>query len=261
MGRVELLARAGYAAKGVVYAIIGVLAVQAALGSGGQTVGATGALQQMAQEPFARILLGLMTIGLFGYGLWRLIQATLDKENEGQDAKGMGKRVGQAVSGVLHFVLAAYAGYLTVAPGSGQAGQSGQTSKQGMVAWVMSRDFGTLLIALVGVAIAVAGLSKIARGVKGDYKSELIPDQKVRRLYPVCSGGIIARGVIFLVIGGFVTYAGIAASPEKTAGLPQALGWLRDQPYGLYLMLAVAIGLVAYAVYSFIQARYRLINV
>jgi len=264
VSRIETLARAGYTAKGVVYAIIGVLAVEAAL-YGGKTVGARGALQEMAQEPFARILLGLTALGLFGYGLWRLIQAGLDKDHEGEDAKGLGKRLGQAVSGLVHWTLAAYAAYLAiiVPAGGGQGGpggQGGQTSSEGLTAWLMSQDFGTLLVTLVGAAIFIAGISKIMEGWRGSYKSELMPEPHVRKLYPVCSAGIIARGVVFLIIGGFVAYAGITANPHESGGLAQALTWLRQQAYGTWLLLGVALGLVGYAIYSFIQARYRMIN-
>src|SRR5690349_10614398 len=86
---VVTLGRFGYAAKGVVYAVVGILAVQAALGRGGETTSSSGALQQIAAQPFGQILLGITAIGLIGYVIWRFVQAGMDTENKGTDAKGM----------------------------------------------------------------------------------------------------------------------------------------------------------------------------
>ncbi|HEV2129901.1 MAG TPA: DUF1206 domain-containing protein, partial [Longimicrobiaceae bacterium] len=121
---VEGLARLGYAAKGVVYLIVGGLAAQAALGSGGQTTGSEGALSTILRQPLGQVLLGAVAVGLAGYALWRFVQAALDPEHRGTDAKGIAIRLGYAISGVIHAGLAIEAARMVLGNGGG-SGQGG----------------------------------------------------------------------------------------------------------------------------------------
>jgi hypothetical protein len=125
---IETLARLGYAANGVVYVVIGVLAVQAAFGSGGKTTGSSGAIQTIAGQPFGKFLLALLSIGLIGYIIWCFVQAIMEPENRGTDVKGILSRLGYTASGLIYVGLAVTA--VRLAMGSGSGGGGGGTHRR-----------------------------------------------------------------------------------------------------------------------------------
>ena len=118
-GWVETLARFGYATKGVVYVIVGILAVMTAIGAGGSTTGSSGAIETIAQQPFGRILVGLTALGLIGYVIWRFVQAMMDPEDKGSDAKAIVARIGYAISGIVYAGLAFLAARMALSGGGG----------------------------------------------------------------------------------------------------------------------------------------------
>ncbi|MGB3755988.1 MAG: DUF1206 domain-containing protein, partial [Rivularia sp. (in: cyanobacteria)] len=117
---VERLARFGYASKGAVYFIVGLLAVQAAFGKGGQTTDTEGALKSLVQQPFGQILLGLVAIGLMGYVIWRFVEAINDPEHKGKDLKGIAIRLAYVANGLAYAGLAWTA--VQIAMGSASSG-------------------------------------------------------------------------------------------------------------------------------------------
>src|SRR6056297_2188263 len=153
---VEKLARFGYAVKGVVYGLIGVLAIMAAFGSGGQTSGSRGVLDTIAGGPFGQVLLGLIAIGLFGYALWRFVQSIVDPDNKGTDAEGLVKRTGYFISGVIYAGLGIAAVRLLL--GSGGGGGSNADSR---TATLMEQPFGLWLVGLVGAITIGVGLYQL----------------------------------------------------------------------------------------------------
>ncbi len=253
----DTFARIGYVAKGVVYTIVGVLAVQAAFGSGGQTTGSRGALHEIASQSFGQILLVLTGIGLLGYAIWRLVAAALDPSNEGTDAKGLVKRTGYAVSGLINGALAVLA--LRIAFGSGGGGGGG--SRQTMTAKLMSQPFGLWLVGIVGAIIIGVGLYHFYKAYKAKFMEKYAAGEMsatertwARRIGRV---GLSARAVVFCMIGTFFIQAALQADPSEAGGLDKALQELQQQPYGPWLLGLVAIGLVCYGVYCFSYARYR----
>ena len=151
---IEGYARFGHAAYGVVYVLVGSLAVQAALGSG-KTAGQQGALRAIMLAPLGKVILCLVAFGLLGYAMWRLFQGVLDPDNEGRDAKGLGKRFNHVLNGLFHAVLAFTAVQLALL---GSAGGGG--SPDDLTARLLQEPFGRLLTAGVGVVIVCAGLYK-----------------------------------------------------------------------------------------------------
>jgi hypothetical protein len=139
---VEALARLGYATLGVVYLIIGVLATQAALGAGGRTEDPQGALHTMARQPFGRLLLGVTAVGLCGYVLWRFVQAVVDPERRGTDAKGLITRLGCLVSGVVYAALAVLAAQMALRSGGGGGSGSWVSSVPSSLGWGWSISTG-----------------------------------------------------------------------------------------------------------------------
>jgi uncharacterized membrane protein YidH (DUF202 family) len=235
---VERLARLGYTAKGIVYAIIGVLAVQAAFGTGGQTTDQKGALGAIAAQPFGQFLLVLVALGLLGYAIWRFVEAVQDPEHK------------------RDLALSA----IRLAMGS-TAGSGSSNSTQDWTARLMSQPFGQWLVGLVGAFIIGLGFYQFYRAYKAKFRKEM----KLQEMTPteetwatrIGRFGEAARGVVFVITGFFLLQAARQADPNQARGLDGALESLAQQPYGPWLLGIVALGLVAYGIHMGVQARYR----
>ena len=254
---VERLARIGYAVKGVLYALVGVLAVQAALGSGGQTTGTRGAIRTIAQAPFGEILLWGIALGLAFYALWRFIEAGLDPDHRGSDAEGVIKRVGLVGSGLIYAGLAYSTFRLVLGTGSSGSSDGAQT----WTAKLMAQPFGVWLVGIAGAIAIGIGLYQLYKGWTVEFAKKLKTGEMSSSVEPwairLSRFGLAARGVVFVLIGMFAIQAAVTADPQEARGLDGALEALQQQPYGPYLLGLVALGLVAYGVFCLINARYR----
>lgn len=252
---VEPLARFGYAARGVVYAFIGVLAVQAAFFGRGRTTGPEGAIQTIAEQ--SQILLALIAIGLIGYALWRFVQGILDPENKGTDPKGLAQRGAMIASGIVYTGLALLALRLVTHDG-GSASSGGQAS---FTAKMLALPFGRALVILAGIAVIASALHHFYQAYTKKFQKhfktgEMNADEQ-RLAVHTGQLGLAARGVAFLITGWFLIQAALRYDPSQARGLGGALDTLAQQPYGPWLLGIVALGLVAYGAYSFLEARYR----
>lgn len=250
----EPLMRGGFIAKGTVYAIIGVLAAMAAAGAGGETTDQQGAIRRIADLPFGRLLLGLLALGLLGYALWRLSEAIINPEGE-TGGKGAVKRTSYVISALIYGGLAALA--IRISFGSGDSG--GGT--QDLTARVMAAPFGRVLVGLAGVAILGAGLYQFYEAYSAKFREKFKLGQMTptEERWTVRAGrwGLASRGVVFVIIGLLVGQAALRADPSRAQGLDGALQTLAQQPFGQVLLGVVALGLVAYAAYMFVCARYQ----
>lgn len=257
---VEALARFGLAARGVVYTIVGFLALKAAFGTGGDTTGAGGAIQTLAEK--SRLLLALVAVGLFGYALWRIVQGALDPENKGSDPKGLATRAARIVSGAIYGGLAIAAVRLVSGSGASSGGGPGTDERtQHMTAGLMSQPFGRFLVAVAGLIVIGSGIHQITRGWKEKFRRNLrlqeLQPAVQRRVIQAGKAGFIARGIVFVIMGIFFLQAARHANPGEARGLGGALDTLAAQPYGPWLLGLVALGLLMYGLYSFVEARYR----
>lgn len=255
---IEFLGRLGYAAKGAVYLLIGVLAVQAAMGEGGQTTDQTGALTHIASMPFGKLILGFLVVGLLGYALWRAVQAFMDTEHKGTDAKGLlARALYLGVAGIYAGLALSAVKLLT----SGQGSASSSEKTQGWTAWLMDQPFGVWIIGLVGAAIIANGLAQFYKAWKSSLTEDLhltdVGAQHADLVTKIGRAGYAARGVAFTMIGGFLVGAAIHHNPSEAQGLDGILATLAAQPFGPYLLGIVAIGLAAYGVFALVEARYR----
>lgn len=256
---VVMLARLGYAIKGVVYLVIGLLAVQLAAGAGGKATDQKGALQTISSFPGGKFLMIVVTIGLFGYALWSFIQALFDTEHKGKNAKGILARLGYAAIGV---------GYATIGVGALQfvmtsqvGGKGSTTNAQDWTALLLKHPLGVVLVVIVGlILLAVAGYLFV-KAYKATFQNRLnLSSVSVQvRKAAVFLGrfGYAALGVVFTIIGIFLIVAAVQHNPHEAKGLDGALQELSHQPFGILLLALVALGLVAYGMYSFVEARYR----
>lgn len=263
---VEIAARAGYTAKGVVYAIIGGLAFQQAIGSGGQTSGSRGALDEIASAPFGQVLLWIMALGLAAYVLWRLVQAFVDPEADASDegdAKRWAKRGFFLVSAVLYGFLTWYAVQLAIGGGgAGGGGSGGSGGTQGMVAETMQMSWGRWLVGALAVIVVARGLVQLYKAYTESFKEKISSFDlgPARRSWVIRASrlGLTARAVVFGIIGTSIGWAAVRANPSEAQGLEGSLDVLVGRPW---LLGAVGLGLVGYAVYQWVKARYRLIGV
>ncbi len=256
-GWIDRTARIGYITKGIVYIVVGVLAVRAAFSAGGDTEGTRGAILEIGRQPFGQVLLALSAIGLFGYALWRFIQAGVDPERAGTDAKGIGKRGGYVISGVVYFGLALWAARIVLGDVSG-GGNEG--SERAWTAKLMAQPFGLWLVGVVGAVIIGVGLYHFYKAYSADFMrryahGEMNARQR-RWAKRLGRFGLSARGVTFSIIGGFLIQAAVEADPAESGGLAEALQTLEQQPYGPWLLGIVALGFVSYGVYCISRARF-----
>jgi hypothetical protein len=256
------LARLGFAAKGLVYIIIGGLAAQAALGRGGRTTDSQGALSSILGQPFGRVLLAVVACGLAGYALWRFVQAALDPERKGGGVKGSAARAGYALSGVIHTGLAIEAVRMVLRGGGGS--EDGGESADHWAEMVLGQPFGPYLLGLVGAGITAFGLQQLYRAATAqlDRRLDLTGMGSGAREWTIRFGrfGLAARGVVFSVIGLLLVQAAIQLDPQDAVGLAGALRTLRQQSHGPWLLGGVAFGLVGYGLFELVRARFRRID-
>ena len=252
----ETAGRIGYAFKGVLYLLLGLLAVDTAL-DGGSTEGQRGALQTVAESSFGSILLTLLGIGLAAYAAWRLAMAVLDPERQGTDAHGLVKRAGYLISAFAYGTLA-YAAYRILQGGSASGGSGG--AEEG-AQQALALPGGRFVLAAVALAVLGYGGYEFIRAHKASFMDNLsLTGEAAKRrdaIRTIGRAGLVARGVVYGIIGLALGVAAYRYDPEAARGLDGALSTLRDQPYGAVLLAIVGLGLAAYGLYCGVNARYR----
>lgn len=252
----QRFARFGYASKGVVYLLVGILAVQAALGSS-QATDSKGALRSIIDAPFGRVLLAVMALGLFSYAAWRAYSAVANPESD-----SVPRRLYAALTALIYGGLGLEATRLALRNGGGGGGEEGASH---WTARALAQPFGAWLVGLAGAGLLLFGGSQLVHAWKAklDDQLDLSQLEPARRAWVVrvARFGIAARGVVLLLIGAFVVQAAVEFDPSEAQGVGGALRSLEQQPYGSWLLGIVALGLAAYGVYELVRARYRRIRV
>jgi len=256
---IERLARIGYAAKALLYTVVGGLALQSALGNGGATTGSRGALATLVRQEYGALILVVIAVGLFGYAAWRVIEAILDPEQRGTRPKGLAVRASLAARAILHAAL----GVQAVRLATGTARSRGQAVE----VWtgrLLDAPLGRWLVIGAGVAVAGYGIYQLYRAWAAKLSRQLdlaaLSRDAGSWLMKVCRFGIGARGVVFGICGWYLVRAGIAHDASAAADTGEALGAIERQPFGEWLLAIVAVGLIAYGAYEVVQARYRVIR-
>jgi uncharacterized membrane protein YidH (DUF202 family) len=252
---VEIGARVGLACYGVTHLLIAWLALQIAFGGGGgEQANQKGAFQQLTDNTFGKILLWIIVVGFIAVGLWRLGQAIWGYRYVSDKKKQLRKRGTSAFKAVVFFTLTVLAVRTAIGSGGGGNGQQQAT------AGVLGLPGGQWIVGLVGLGIIVAGGSKIYAGWKKKFEDDMnMPsDQKTRQAVERTGQiGYIAKGVSIAVIGVLVVIAAIQFDPAKAAGLDAALRSLAQTPLGPWLLVVVALGLAAYGVFCWFDAKYH----
>ncbi|HEU0130423.1 MAG TPA: DUF1206 domain-containing protein [Mycobacteriales bacterium] len=248
---VQRLARLGLVGRGVLYLVVAVLAANVARGSHAEA-DRQGALRALGAHPLGRVALVVAAFGFAGYAVWRLLEATVRPGD-----KGWAGRFAAFCKGCL------YAGFAvsTAAFAVTRHNHNANAQNKDLTARVLGWPAGRLLVAAVGLGIVAAGVVNGWRAVSGKYRKHLkeheLNDRAAPWVYAVAVTGLVARGIAFALVGSFLVQAAWRYDPRQAEGLDGALRRLAGVPYGRPLLVLVAVGLAAYGVWSFVEARYR----
>jgi hypothetical protein len=256
------IARIGLVAKGVSYGIVGVLALMLALGEGGKATSRGGALATIADEPLGKVLLILLAFGFAAYAIWRFVQAFAEREDDEDEAKGQakkwGKRAGYVGRGLIYAALTFTTMKLVTNSGGGES-QNEQAKQTTSTAFDLPG--GRWLVGLAGLAILGAGLWNVYRAFTTKFEDKWRSGQmsETERTWGrrVGVAGHVARGVVLGLIGWFIVKAAVEYDADEAIGLDGSLQKLANAAYGPYLLGVTAVGLICYALYCLVDARYR----
>lgn len=241
----ELLTRVGFAARGIMYMLVGYLALRL-----GRTEDGAGALEWMSSGS-GRIVLIAMAIGFLAYAIWRLSEAAIDSEGHGSDAKGIAARIGGAISGIIHISLAWLA--LTLSTGGG--GKRGDTAEQS-ASTALALPGGELALIVAAAILLGVGAYQLVKAVKLGFLKHLDPQVAGQSWIAwLGRGGYLARGVVFAVMAVFLWRASRQDTAEAAGGMDQALDVMPAS-----MQMVVAAGLLMFGIFSLVEARYRRIN-
>ena len=252
----EGAARAGLTARGVIYLLVGVLALQIAFGDGNRQADRGGALAAVSDKPFGAVILWALGIGLVGMALWRLSEALFGAA--GPDGRKAGKRLLSAARCVF-YAFVAYS-VLSFAAGSGGGGSSDKQS-QDITARALGVPGGQWLVGLAGAGVAVAGVWIAVKAVRRSFHDDLKLAEmgpRTKKFVDVTGvGGGVARGAVFATAGAFAVRAAVEYEPKKAKGLDDTLRSFAETPLGPWLLVCVAAGFVLFGLFSFAMARWR----
>ena len=242
--------RFGVAGLGIVYVVLAWLAAQVALGGSDKSADNTGALKQIAENSFGKVLLVVLAVAFAAYALWQLYEAAAGFHHY-TGRKRTTKRIGAVAKALIGAALAVSSARLVA--GSGQKDSSEQ--QKDLTARLLGEPGGQALVVVIGLAVVAFAAYLAYRGWTRKFleKLEGHPGHRVELLGVA---GYVARGVVFGVLGGLVVIAGFREEAERARGLDAALKTLSDQPFGTALLLLVALGLAAFGVYELITARH-----
>jgi hypothetical protein len=256
----ELAARIGYGARGFVYLSVGAIALLSAMDRVGDAVGSRGAVAWLAEQPYGRIWLILLGLGLWAFVTWRILQSVFDADRQGKRRKALLSRAGQALSGLFYGVLAASVFELLDEVDANPAAED-VAENQEKAATLLGLPFGDHALLAVGLVILASAVGNIIRGARSDFGAALAcSEQLCRRVVPIARAGYIARGVALLPLAVFVILAGFRSRASDVTSFGAGLDALERQPGGSWVLAATAVGLMAFGAFAFVEARWRRIR-
>jgi hypothetical protein len=258
--KMTALARLGFAARGLVYILIGWLALNASR-TGAEPSDNQGALGSLSEKPLGHVILAICAVGFAGYAFWRIAEGILDPEGRGSTIKGKVERISYLISGAAHISLCLVAGKLTLQQTSGRQGSPGDETAQNWSAWVLDMPGGLALLIGVGIVLFIVAAAQAHKAYQASF-DELggdVPAPAYVRW--IGRFGYGSRAVVFAVVGWLLIAAAIHHDPARAGGLGDALKELRAQPKGVAVLSIIGVGLMLFGVFSLVEARFRRITV
>ena len=253
----QVIARMGYVARGVVYAILGFVALSAAAGTRKHAVSLTDALQELLQRPFGVLLISGIAVGMVCFAGWRMAQGFLDADNLGTGLRAALRRTGYAISSLAYLGIAAMTAGIVFQLSS----MHSTSSLQGWAAWVLGWPLGSLALGLVGAGFLVIGATTSVRAYRAPFENDLdLKSSATKWLLPIGCAGYAARAINFLLVGYFLVASAYDSDIHEVKDMAGALNVLQHQKYGMVLYTAVAIGLMCFGLFELIQALFRKIG-
>ncbi|HXH78504.1 DUF1206 domain-containing protein [Nocardioides sp.] len=245
--------RAGLVAYGVVHLIVAWLAAQLALGDKSESASNAGALHSLAEQPMGAFLVWLVAIGMLLLVAWRLLEFATGYRDESDDKKKWRKRAGSLGKAVIYGALAWSA--IKTAAGDGSSGGTDSTTAK-----LMGLPGGQLIVGAVALGVIAYGISLIIRGWTEKFTEHLDAQGQSGKdgsTYVLFGKiGYIAKGIAIMIVGGLFAYAAITHKAKKSGGLDQALQTVLEQPFGVPMLLAIALGIACYGLFCFARARH-----
>jgi len=254
----EGLARLGYASKAVIYGIVGVFAILAIANRGGLITDTSGALRLVLAQPFGRVLLVVLAIGLCGYAAWRLLDALADPDRDGTVFAGLVTRIGNAIRGVIYGALGIEAFRLV----GGVRGSRGDA--EFWTARIFTIPLGEVVVGVAGGIAAVYGVSEIIKGIRGTHDVKVdwsqIPSNVRPAVQRISRFGVAIRGGLIVTLGVYLVRAALSHDPNQAAGARESMLRLGGVFEGRWFLGLIAAGLIAYAIDQAVHARCRRIR-
>jgi uncharacterized protein DUF1206 len=246
--------RVGYAGRGLVYLVLAGFSLYA-ISRGARPPGAASSLSQLETTRWGTVVLVMICLGAFAFAVWNVVDALYDLENRGADGKGIVARAAKIITAVIYATIGSVA-FSLVFTGDNR-GASSSISR--WTAAMMNWPGGRWIVGIIGLIIIGTGVVLVVNGWKEKYRQHLQGNQFTMNWNWLLKAGVIARGIVIAIVGMLFAQAALRSNPAKAGGSGKAFSWLVEQPYGQALVAAICVGLLAFALFSFVSAAYRIV--
>ncbi|MFC9819262.1 DUF1206 domain-containing protein [Streptomyces erythrochromogenes] len=255
----EVASRVGLCARGVIYVLVGLLAVRIGFGGGSdKEADRSGAVRTIGEQSYGQVLLWALVVGLAAMALWRFSEAAFGQATEGGDK--WTRRLGSLGLAVFYLVICVGVVQTALVGGSGGA-RGGDESSKDYTARVLEWPYGRVLVGVFGAVLAIVGVVIVVRSLMRKFEKNLRTERMSRTTRRIVAAlgiiGGVACGVVAVATGLFILLAAVRFDASEAKGLDETLRSFADTPAGPVLLIAAAVGLLMFGLYSFCEARWR----